>query len=123
MVGAAAAQQHEENPQHRDTPGKVPVSRRLAHLSGRPTAGDAVGVVSVRERRLALGLTQEELAARSGVSVRSIQAFEAGRFVRPRPTTARLLADALELAPPSRERFLLALLDRSHRDGQPVRAE
>jgi transcriptional regulator with XRE-family HTH domain len=70
-------------------------------------------VVTLRERRLALGLTQEELAARSGLSVRSIQALEAGRFARPRPGTARLLADALELAPQARERFILALLGRS----------
>src|SRR5207302_2872795 len=69
-----------------------------------------------------------ELAARSGLSVRSIQAFEAGRFGRPRPTTVRLLADALELRPPWRGRFIRSWLVRSegtggHRNTRKLRSE
>jgi len=42
-------------------------------------------------------LTQEQLAARSGVSVGTIRGMEAGRIRRPRSASVRLLADALGL--------------------------
>jgi transcriptional regulator with XRE-family HTH domain len=50
-------------------------------------------------------LTQERLANRSGLSVRTIREFEAGRVGRPRAESVRLLADALQLARSERERF------------------
>jgi tetratricopeptide (TPR) repeat protein/transcriptional regulator with XRE-family HTH domain len=61
---------------------------------------------SVRAYRQRSGLTQEELAARAGVSVRSIRDIEAGRTTRARPGTVRLLADALGLAGTERDEFL-----------------
>lgn len=52
----------------------------------------------LRHHRAGLGLTQEELAERSGLSVRAIRNLELGRTERPQPQTVRLLASALELA-------------------------
>ena len=56
--------------------------------------------------RRRLGLTQEELADRAGVSERTIRDLEADRGRVPRPASARLLADALGLAGSAREDFL-----------------
>ena len=61
---------------------------------------------SVAELRREAGLTQEELAARTGISVRGIRDVEAGRVARPRISTVRLLADAFRLRGAGRERFL-----------------
>ena len=52
----------------------------------------------LRRDRVAAGLTQEELAERSGLSVRAISDLERGRVRRPRYGTAQRLAGAL-LAP------------------------
>lgn len=52
---------------------------------------------ALREYRLRSGLTQEQLAERSGVSVRTIAALEAGRGRTPRPTSVARLAEALRL--------------------------
>jgi tetratricopeptide (TPR) repeat protein/DNA-binding XRE family transcriptional regulator len=65
----------------------------------------------VRDHRQRLGMSQEELAARTGVSVRGIRNLEAGRTGRPRPGTVRLLADAFELAGEERDRFCRSALD------------
>ncbi|WP_327001610.1 helix-turn-helix domain-containing protein [Dactylosporangium sp. NBC_01737] len=46
----------------------------------------------VRAHRQRLGLTQEELATKAGLSVRSIVKLEGGRTAVPRPPTVRLLA-------------------------------
>jgi transcriptional regulator with XRE-family HTH domain len=59
----------------------------------------------VRAHRRRLGLSQEELAARTGVGVRSIGKIEAGRIKEPRPATVRLLADGLGLVGTERDRF------------------
>jgi tetratricopeptide (TPR) repeat protein/DNA-binding XRE family transcriptional regulator len=50
----------------------------------------------VRRQRVAAGLSQEDLAERSGLSVRAISDLERGRTTRPYPRTRRLLATALE---------------------------
>jgi predicted ATPase len=55
--------------------------------------------------RRSLGLTQETLADRSGLSVRTIRNLEAGRIGRPRPASVSLLAGALELTGPQRTSF------------------
>jgi tetratricopeptide (TPR) repeat protein/transcriptional regulator with XRE-family HTH domain len=59
----------------------------------------------VRGHRRRCALTQDELAARSGVGVRTIRAIEAGRIRSPRPATVRLLADGLGLGGTEREKF------------------
>ncbi len=51
----------------------------------------------MRELRMTAGLTQEELAERTGLSVRGISDLERGERTRPHFETVRLLADALEL--------------------------
>ena len=80
----------------------------------------------VRAHRQRLGMSQEELAARTGVSVRGIRNLEAGRTGRPRPGTVRLLADAFELAGVERDRFCRSALEDAVPDvarGRPVPAQ
>src|SRR5258705_7442761 len=50
----------------------------------------------IREIRLKKGLTQEELAAKTGISARTIQRIEQGK-VSPRSYSLQILADALEV--------------------------
>ena len=52
----------------------------------------------LRELREARGLTQEELAARAGLTAKAVSALERGERKRPYPHTVRSLADALELS-------------------------
>lgn len=52
----------------------------------------------LKRRRVDLGLTQEDLARRSTISVRTIRELESGRARRPRAVSVRLLTDALGLA-------------------------
>jgi tetratricopeptide (TPR) repeat protein len=52
----------------------------------------------IRSRRLEAGLTQEELAERSGLSVRTIIDIERGRSARPHRRSLDLLSGALGLA-------------------------
>jgi tetratricopeptide (TPR) repeat protein/DNA-binding XRE family transcriptional regulator len=59
----------------------------------------------IRGHRQRQAMTQEELAARAGISARHIRDLEAGRIIRPRPSTVRLVADALGLGRADRERF------------------
>ncbi|MFZ0754213.1 MAG: helix-turn-helix domain-containing protein, partial [Trebonia sp.] len=51
----------------------------------------------LRGQRIAAGLTQEDLAERSGVSVRTIADMERGRTRRPYPSSVRALIRALGL--------------------------
>src|ERR1700722_9629192 len=51
----------------------------------------------LREQRVGAGLTQEDLAELSGVSVRAIADLERGRTRRPYPSSVRALAQALGL--------------------------
>ena len=53
----------------------------------------------LRQQRAAAGLTQEDLAERSGVSVRAIADLERGRTRKPYPSSVRALAGALGLPP------------------------
>jgi predicted ATPase/transcriptional regulator with XRE-family HTH domain len=59
----------------------------------------------VRGHRRALGLTQEELAGRAGLSERAVREIERGNKHTPRTDTVQLLADALELAGAQRDAF------------------
>ena len=60
------------------------------------TAADSFGA-TLRRRRVAAGLSQEELAERAGLSVRGVGNLEQGRRHAPRLATVRLLSDALGL--------------------------
>lgn len=64
------------------------------------TFGDAL-----RYQRRAAGLTQEELAERAGLSVRSISGWERGEASTPRRDTLHLLVGALGLSGSDRQRF------------------
>ena len=67
---------------------------------GSRTFGDLV-----RTYRHRSGLSQEELADRAGVTARGLRKIEMNQIDRPRPSTVRLLADALGLAGAPRDRF------------------
>lgn len=63
---------------------------------------------SLRRLRLRVGLTQEALAERSGVSVSTIRGLETGRRRNPQLASVRQLATALELQPGERDELLSA---------------
>jgi DNA-binding SARP family transcriptional activator/transcriptional regulator with XRE-family HTH domain len=62
----------------------------------------------VRRWRVARGLTQQQLAERSGVSIGSLRDLEQGRRERPRSRSLDRLADALGLDPRQREQLAQA---------------
>jgi tetratricopeptide (TPR) repeat protein/transcriptional regulator with XRE-family HTH domain len=62
----------------------------------------------LRQHRSAAGLTQEELADRSGLSVRTIANMEHGRTTRPYGASVQSLADALDLHDWEREQLAQA---------------
>jgi tetratricopeptide (TPR) repeat protein/transcriptional regulator with XRE-family HTH domain len=64
--------------------------------------------VTLRQFRLVAGLTQEELAECSGVSVRTISNLENGRIRRPNRRTVLLLAKALHLEDPAANQLVQA---------------
>jgi predicted ATPase/transcriptional regulator with XRE-family HTH domain len=65
--------------------------------------------------RTSLGLTQEALAERAGLSVRAISDLERGICRTPQANTLRLLAGALRLSPADRSAFATV----AHREGVP----
>jgi transcriptional regulator with XRE-family HTH domain len=62
--------------------------------------------VLLRQLRQQTALTQEDLAERSGLSVRTIRRLETGESANPQLDTVRLLADALRLKPNERAQML-----------------
>jgi DNA-binding SARP family transcriptional activator/tetratricopeptide (TPR) repeat protein/transcriptional regulator with XRE-family HTH domain len=84
---------------------EVPRQADVAH----PGPGGRLGVL-LRSYRLAAGLSQEELAERSGLSARTVANMERGRTARPHPRNVRALAAALDLEEPDR-----AALERASR--------
>ena len=66
--------------------------------------------VLLRRLREARGLTQEELAARAGLTVHGVSALERGVRKRPYPHTIRSLADALDVTAQERAGLLAAAL-------------
>ena len=73
----------------------------------------------VRALRHRAYLSQEQLAARAELSERTVRNLEAGRVRSPHASTVRLLADALELAEPERERWLAAARRANGRPAEP----
>ena len=71
-----------------------PYRNRSIGLDGRSNQLGAL----LRRHRAAAGLTQEDLAGRSGLSVRAIRGLERGEGHRPRPDTVGYLAGALGLS-------------------------
>jgi polar amino acid transport system substrate-binding protein len=80
-----------------------------------PGSGPATLAALLRGLRQRALLTQEELARRSGLSVRTIRGLELGGIRRPRSGSVRLLADALQLSGRDRE----ALVEAAR--GEPAR--
>ncbi|MGH3245977.1 MAG: helix-turn-helix domain-containing protein, partial [Trebonia sp.] len=73
----------------------------------------------LRQQRVAAGLTQEDLAERSGVSVRAIADLERGRTRKPYPSSVRALVRALGLP----EETGTELVARYRAGGRAVRAQ
>jgi DNA-binding SARP family transcriptional activator/tetratricopeptide (TPR) repeat protein/DNA-binding XRE family transcriptional regulator len=69
----------------------------------------------LRESRVRAGLTQDELAGRARVSVRTVRALENGSVARPQAALLRRLADVLDIDPAS-------LLPRPPADAGPGEA-
>src|SRR6266571_9072441 len=65
----------------------------------------------LRSHREHLHLTQEELAQRAALGVRTIRELEAGRVLRPRGHSLRLLAQALGLDEDARTDFISRACD------------
>ncbi|HTJ38694.1 MAG TPA: helix-turn-helix transcriptional regulator, partial [Dactylosporangium sp.] len=78
-----------------------------------PRNAGATFAATLRARRLARGLTQDELATRARLGVRTLRELERGRVARPQRNTVALLADALGLTGPDRDSFLSAAMGRS----------
>jgi transcriptional regulator with XRE-family HTH domain len=74
----------------------------------------------VRQLRRRAGLTQEELAQLSGISVRTIRGLETGRRRNPRFASVRQLSDAMGLAPAERDELMAAIFGglTEHRCGE-----
>jgi tetratricopeptide (TPR) repeat protein/transcriptional regulator with XRE-family HTH domain len=84
--------------------------------------GDGTGFgVRLRACREAAGLSQEELAARSGLSLRAISNIERGRTQWPYRDSLHRLADALGLGGEARAEFLTAVPRRQA--PRPLRPE
>ena len=86
----------------------------MAATSGKSTSGSAFGQHLKSLRRRA-GLTQEQLAERSGCSAHTISNIERGAFAAPRADTATLLAQALALEGAERTAFGRSLEVARHR--------
>src|SRR5690348_2304639 len=70
----------------------------------------------LRRSRLAAGLTQEDLAAQAGLSVRGLSDLERGARLAPRRETVQLLAEALQLSAAERTQLEAA----ARKPGVPV---
>ena len=68
----------------------------------------------LRRYRLAVTLTQEQLAEKAGISPAGVAALESGRRRAPRLTTISLLADTLDLDTAQRAALAVAAAGRVH---------
>jgi tetratricopeptide (TPR) repeat protein/transcriptional regulator with XRE-family HTH domain len=76
----------------------------------------------LREWRLRARLTQEELAAAAGVSLRAVSNLERGAATTPQQETVRVLADALHLTGAERSLFEAVARGRPPAEGQAAAA-
>ncbi|MEU6265782.1 helix-turn-helix domain-containing protein [Saccharopolyspora shandongensis] len=74
----------------------------------------------LRQLRRQAGMTQEQLAERSGVGVRTIRRLENNSPTDPRIGTVKLLADALDLAPDKRRELLAGVGDVPAEDAAEI---
>ena len=74
----------------------------------------------LRAHRCAAGLSQHELASRSGLSAKAIGNLERGQAKWPHPSSVLRLADALGLNGPERQEFTAAPGRRLARVGEPA---
>jgi len=88
---------------------------------GADQGGSGFDVV-LRRHRLRANLTQDELAARAAIGVRTVRDLERGRASRPQRTTVELLAAALGLAGAERETFLAAARGQAAEEALPPTA-
>ncbi|MER5453011.1 helix-turn-helix transcriptional regulator, partial [Streptomyces sp. NPDC002764] len=102
-TGTAKLNPHGQSTRYGPTGLTASVADRF---QGEGMGGSAFGEL-LRDWRLSVGWTQDELAVRSGVSVHSISVLEAGRR-QPRLSSVSQLADALALDPRRREQLLAA---------------
>lgn len=93
----------------------------MAADEGADQGGSGFAVV-LRRSRLRANLTQEELAARAAIGVRTVRDLERGRASRPQRTTVELLAAALGLAAAEREAFLAAARGQAPEEALPPTA-
>src|ERR1700722_13585061 len=77
----------------------------------------------LRQQRVAAGLTQEDLAERSGVSVRAIADLERGRTRKPYPSSVRALAGARGLPDAAGTELVARYRTECGGTGQPAAAE
>jgi len=86
----------------KEAPGNVgrATDRRASESGERPYPTPVTGSfgAALRERRLSVRMTQEQLAELAGLSVRSVSAIERGQVRYPRPESARLIGRAFELS-------------------------
>src|SRR5215216_6198886 len=83
-----------------------------------PTRNIGAAVATLEEVRLRRRLTQRALAARSGVSLSTIQAIEAGRAGRVRFGTIEKLADVLGVEPEEIDDFAPSFRPRHRSRGE-----
>jgi tetratricopeptide (TPR) repeat protein/transcriptional regulator with XRE-family HTH domain/DNA-binding SARP family transcriptional activator len=86
--------------------GRVPEGLPARPGNGDTDEGDTQFGPQLRARRQSAGLSQEELAERSGLTVRTVRNLERGRSRWPYRDTLRRLADALGLGGAARAAFL-----------------
>lgn len=93
----------------------------MAADEGADQGGSGFAVV-LRRHRLRAGLTQDELAMRAAIGVRTVRDLERGRASRPQRTTVELLSAALGLAASDREAFLAAARGQTPDEALPPTA-
>ena len=79
-----------------------PGPRHRTETDGGGDTADA----SLRQYRFRAGLTQSDLAARAGLSLRAVRYIEQGRVARPQASSMRRLAEALGLTGPERDALI-----------------